>query len=113
MADTNPISYSDLIKPDDSIEKLLKQLGELVITYQHLHDVVVKDAADMISVMKQVSGATSGGRKEISNQSKEADKLAKAHEQLQYAQSATAKQIAQLNLLKQKQEQKQIVLKVY
>lgn len=105
MADTNPIKFSDLVQPDDSIEKLLKQLGELIITYQHLHDVVVKDASDMVSVMKQVSGATSGGRKEISNQSKEADKLAKAHEQLQYAQSATAKQIAQLNLLKQKQEQ--------
>ena len=103
MADTNPIKYSDLVQPDDSIEKLTKQLGELIITYQHLTEVVTKDASKMVASLLKASGATKQGRTEISEQSKEAEQLAKAHEQLRYAQSETAKQIAQLNVLKQKQ----------
>ena len=105
MADTNPIKYSDLVQPDDSIEKLTKQLGELIITYQHLTEVVTKDASKMVASLLKASGATKQGRTEISQQSKEAEQLAKAHEQLRFAQSATAKQIAELNVLKQKQMQ--------
>lgn len=103
MADTNPIHYSDLIAPDNSIENLIKQLGQLQITYEHLVDTVKASSLKLAASMKSVSGATSEGRKKIAESSKEADKLAQAHEKLKFAQSETAKQIAELNRLTQQQ----------
>lgn len=96
MADTNPIYYHDLIAPDDSIEKLTAQLVELQKTYQKMIDTVVTDSKRMVDALKSVSGATSGGRKEISEASKEADKLAQAQKALAFAESETAAQIAKL-----------------
>ena len=34
MAEEDKIKYSDIIEPDDSIEKLVKQLGELNQQYE-------------------------------------------------------------------------------
>ena len=34
MAEDDKIKYSDIIQPDDSIEKLVKQLGELNQQYE-------------------------------------------------------------------------------
>lgn len=96
MADTNPIYYRDLIAPDDSIQKLTDQLTELLKTYQKMTDIVVEDSKRMTEALKSVSGATSGGRKEISAASKEADKLAQAQKALAFAESETAAQIAKL-----------------
>lgn len=96
MADTNPIRYEDLIKPDDSIEKLQKQLEGVLSTYQKMADIVVSDSKRMADALKSVSGATSGGRKEISQASKEADELAKAQKALAKAESDTAVEIAKL-----------------
>lgn len=96
MADTNPIRYEDLIKPDDSIEKLQKQLEGVLSTYQKMADIVVSDSKRMAEALKSVSGATSGGRKEISQASKEADELAKAQKALAKAESDTAVEIAKL-----------------
>ena len=105
MADTNPIKYSDLVAPDQSIENLIKQLGQLQLTYEHLYDTVVKDSQKMAAALKSVSGATSEGRKTISESSKEADRLAQAHEKLKAAQSETAQEIARLNELTRQQNQ--------
>ena len=96
MADTNPIKYSDLVQPDDSIEKLQKQLEEVVATYQKMTDIIVSDSKRMADALKSVSGATKGGRKEISAASKQADELARAQEALAKAESATAAEIAKL-----------------
>ena len=41
----NPIKYSDLVKPDDSIEKLIKQLDELNDSYMNFTENVKKNAA--------------------------------------------------------------------
>lgn len=104
MADnTNPIKYSDLIKPDDSIDQLIEKLGILTNTYEHLIDVVNKDAKSMIGVLTKLSGATADGRKEIDAETKEAEKLAKANEALQFAYTDTAKELARLNELKKEQ----------
>lgn len=103
MADTNPIRYEDLIKPDDSIEKLQKQLEGVLTTYQKMADIVVSDSKRMADALKSVSGATSGGRKEISQASKEADELAKAQKALAKAESDTAAEIARLKELTREQ----------
>ena len=103
MADTNPIRYEDLIKPDDSIEKLQKQLEGVLSTYQKMADIVVSDSKRMADALKAVSGATSGGRKEISQASKEADELARAQKALAKAESDTAAEIARLKELTREQ----------
>lgn len=103
MADTNPIRYEDLIKPDDSIEKLQKQLEDTLKIYQKMADTVVADSKRMADALKTVSGATSGGRKEISQASKEADELAKAQKALTKAESETAAEIARLKELTREQ----------
>lgn len=103
MAETNPIHYADLVAPDNSIENLIKQLGTLQITYEHLAETIKADSKAMAAAMKTVSGATSDGRKKIADSSKEADRLAQAHEKLKFAQSETAKEIAELNRQTQQQ----------
>lgn len=102
MAD-NPIKYSDLLAPDDSIDKLIAKLQELLATYNKMADAVVKDTNAMASAMQKVSGATSAGRKEIANASKEADKLAQAQKALAFAESETAAEIARLKELTREQ----------
>lgn len=105
MADENPIKYSDLIKPDDSIDELIKKLGILINTYEHLQEVVAKDAKTMISVMKQTSGATEQSRKQIDEEAKQAEKLAAAQRALTESRSEAAQKIAYLNELKKRQQQ--------
>lgn len=99
MAETNPILYGDLIKPDSSIEDLIKQLEELKRVYGEMLDLTSKQAIKLTASLKQVSGATEQGRKASVDASKEADKLAKAQEALAYAESETAQEIARLKAL--------------
>lgn len=104
MAEENPIKYSDLIKPDDSIDELIKKLGILINTYEHLQEVVSKDAKQMISTMRQVSGATEQGRKQIDEEARQAEKLANAQKALTESRSEAAQKIAVLNELKKQQQ---------
>lgn len=92
MAENEPIKYSDLISPDDSLEKLVKQLDEISSALQ----LVQKSAVSLNESMKTMSGATSEGRGAIAAASKEAEKLAKAQADLAFAESETARKIAEL-----------------
>ena len=47
MAEQNPIKYSDLIVPDDSIENLIQQLERLQDTYNGVAQSVRQQAAAM------------------------------------------------------------------
>ena len=96
MADTNPIKYSDLVSPDNSITDLIKQLQELQATYTNALKTLKSEALQLAQAMKQVSGATSEGRKQTASASKEADKLAAAQKALAMAESETAAEIARL-----------------
>lgn len=92
MDNNNPIKYSDLISPDDSLEKLVKQLDEISSALQF----VQKSAVSLNESMRTMSGSTSEGRNAIAAASKEAEKLAKAQQELAFAESETAKKIAEL-----------------
>ena len=96
MADTNPIKYSDLVSPDNSIENLIKQLETLKSTYENLVGTIKTDSKAMADAMKSFSGATQEGRKKIADSSKEADRLAQAQKALRDATSETAQEIARL-----------------
>lgn len=104
MADNNnPIKYSDLIKPDSSITDLIKQLEELKGVYESALAKVKKEAEQLREALQKVSGANENGRKTIRKASEEAEKLAKAHDALEFSLSDTAKEIAKLKVIQQEQ----------
>ena len=109
MAEENPIKYSDLISPDDSIEKLIGQLESLQRTYEGVAQSVKDHAASMAASLKSVSGATEQGRQSTRGASQEADRLTKAYEALNFARSETAHKIAEL---KEQQKQEQMITKL-
>lgn len=95
MADNNnPIKYSDLVTPDNSITELIKQLDELGDAYRNTLNNVNTQAIQLKVSLQNVSGATSENRKRIREASGEADRLAKAKQTLAEAESENAKQLA-------------------
>ena len=103
MAEQNPIKYSDLISPDDSIEKLIGQLEQLNEAYTGMANSVKTQAAQVAASLKSVSGATAQGQQATRNAAAETDKLRKAYEQLNFARSDTARKIQELNMAKQQE----------
>lgn len=92
-----PIKFSDLIVPDDSIDKLLEKLTQLNTTYTAMMNDMIKQAKDWRQALSGASGATSSGRSTITESAAKADALQKAQERLQQAMSENAQQIARLN----------------
>lgn len=97
MADNNnPIRYKDLVSPDDSIEKLIQQLDELSDTYRNALKNIKAEAIRLNEVLKSVSGATEAGRNTTRKAATDADKLARAHRDLAFAESDNAVKLAEL-----------------
>lgn len=98
MADNNnPIKYSDLVKPDDSITKLITQLDQLSDAYMNTLNNIKSEAITVKTALQGVSGATESGRKSIQGATSDADKLAKAAREVRFAESENAKTLATLN----------------
>lgn len=97
MADNNnPIKYSDLVKPDDSITKLIAQLDQLSDTYMNTLQNIKSEAITVKAALEGVSGATENGRKTIRGASNDTDKLTRAARDLAFAESENAKRLAEL-----------------
>lgn len=96
MAEDDKIKYSDIIEPDDSIEKLVKQLGELNQSYETMVNVIRAGADRIVHSLKSASGATSEGRKAIDEATASTSRLERAQNELKLALSDTGKQIAWL-----------------
>ena len=96
MAEQNPIKYSDLIVPDDSIENLIQQLERLQTVFTGLSNEIKSEAAAMAASLKSVSGATEQGRHSTKGAAVEAERLAQAQEKLAFAQSETAKRLMEM-----------------
>lgn len=96
MAEDDKIKYSDIIQPDDSIEKLVKQLGELNQQYEAMVNAIRAGADRVVHALKSVSGATSDGRKSIDEAAASTSRLERAQNELKLAISDTGKQIAWL-----------------
>ena len=96
MAEDDKIKYSDIIQPDDSIEKLVKQLGELNQQYEVMVNAIRAGADRVVHAIKSVSGATSDGRKSIDEATASTSRLERAQNELKLAISDTGKQIAWL-----------------
>lgn len=96
MAEDDKIKYSDIIGPDDSIEKLVKQLGELNQSYETMVNAIRAGADRIVHALKSASGATKEGRKDIDDATAAASRLDKAYKELQFAISDTGEQVAWL-----------------
>ena len=96
MGDEDKIKYSDIIQPDDSIEKLIKQLGELNQSYETMVNAIRAGADRVVHALKTASGATSEGRKSIDAATASTSRLERAQNELKLAMSDTGKQIAWL-----------------
>ena len=85
MNTDNPIKYSDLIQPDDSIDKLIKALDGLNDSILVFAKNAKELATEIKASLQGVSGATEEGRKVIRKASAETDKLAKAEQELKFS----------------------------
>ena len=74
----NPIKYSDLVSPDNSITDLIKQLDELSDAYTNALKNIKGEAIQLSAALGKVSGATEAGRQATKKAATEADKLEKA-----------------------------------
>lgn len=105
MTDNQPIKYSDLVKPDNSIEELIKQLTELKDTYTDALASIKAEAIQLAATLQKVSGATEDGRKKTKKAADDADRLARAQKELAFAESDAAKKLAELKLAQQEANQ--------
>lgn len=106
MADNNnPIKYSDLISPDNSITDLIKQLDELSDAYTNALKNIKAEAIQLAEILKKVSGATEDGRKTTKKAADDAERLARAQRDLAFAESENAKKLAELKLAQQEANQ--------
>lgn len=108
MAD-NPLKYSDLLQPDNSIEQAITQLEKLNETYSATLKNVKNEAIKLQASIENVSGATEEHRTKIRETTAQVDKLTKAQQDLEFATSETAKQIA---VLKEQQREAQNIAKL-
>ena len=106
MADNNnPIKYSDLVSPDNSITDLIKQLDELSDTYTNALKNIRAEAIQLAAVLQKVSGATEDGRNTTKKAADDAERLARAQRDLAFAESENAKKLAELKLSQQEANQ--------
>lgn len=96
MAEDDKIKYSDIIQPDDSLEKLVKQLEDINKSYETMVNAIRAGADRIVHALKSASGATSEGRKAIDETTASTSRLERAQNELKLALSDTGKQIAWL-----------------
>lgn len=96
MPNNNPIKYSDLVAPDNAITDLITQLQDLMKQYKETAGSIKAEAQQLVDSIKKVSGATEDGRGATKQAATDADRLAKAQRDLAFAQSETAREIAEL-----------------
>lgn len=82
----NPIKYSDLVQPDNSIEQLISELRELIGVYDEAKQKIQSAAGETAKQMQSLSGATEEQRKQIDLLTEESDKLVKSYRDVNSAQ---------------------------
>lgn len=73
-----PIKFTDLIKPDDTISELIRQLREAKDAYEKLAKSIKAESGDMTKALHDTSGATEEGKRKILELVAASDRLASA-----------------------------------
>lgn len=71
-----PIKFTDLIKPDDTINELIQQLRDAKDAYEKLAKTVKTESTDLTKSLNATSGATEEGKQKILELAAAADHLA-------------------------------------
>ena len=103
--DTNPIRYSDLIAPDDSITNLIDQLDDLITKYDGAKQKIQGAAAEVAKSMQGVSGATDEQRKAIQLATEQSDKLVTEYRDITSAQWKATQAFAEATAAKKESAQ--------
>lgn len=82
MDNPNPIKYSDLIQPDNSITQLIAQLDELIAKYESARSRIQGAAADTSKAMNNLAGATEEQRQAILKNAEASEQLYKAYKNI-------------------------------
>lgn len=113
MDNPNPILYSDLIKPDDSITKLIAQLDELIAKYEAAKQKIQGAAAEAAKSMGNLSGATDEQRQSIAGLAAESEKLLAAYKKSNDAESETYRRRQQvIQAVKEQQRIDKLVVEI-
>ena len=73
-----PIKFTDLIKPDDTINELIQQLRDAKDAYEKLAKSVKTESGDIARALHSTSGATEEGKQKILELAAASDRLASA-----------------------------------
>ena len=73
-----PIKFTDLIKPDDTINELIQQLRDAKDAYEKLAKSVKAESGDIAKALHSTSGATDEGKQKILELAAASDRLASA-----------------------------------
>ena len=82
MDNPNPIRYSDLITPDDSITRLIAELTALIAKYEEAQTKIKGAAAEQARAMNNVSGATEEQRRSILQNAEASERLLKEYQKV-------------------------------
>lgn len=106
MDNPNPIKYSDLISPDNSITDLITQLTALIAKYDEAKAKIQSAANEMVKDLQNVSGATEQQRQSIIQAYQETEKLAEQYKRVSSEEQAAKRQ--KIALTQASKEQTQI-----
>lgn len=95
-SEEDKIKYADIIQPDDSLTKLIDQLGQVQDSISKLGGVITDSAAKTLKAIKAVTGATGEGEQAILEAAAATAKLEAAQKSLISAESEVGKRIAWL-----------------
>jgi len=95
----DPVKYSDLIQPDDSLTEFIRLAGEVKTSLVDLQSTVKRSAEETATSLKKTSGATAEGRQEIKKSTDEASRLSRAQKELALATSDVGAKIQELKVL--------------
>ena len=113
MDNPNPIHYSDLITPDNSITNLISQLDQLIQTYESAKSKIQGAAAEAAKSMSNLSGATEEQRKQIQLLTTESDKLVEAYKKSNDAESETYRRRQQvISAVKEQQRIDKLIVEI-
>lgn len=105
MDNPNPILYSDLIKPDNSITDLIAQLKELIAEYENAKTKIQGTANEIVKGMQNVSGASEEQRKQIQLTTEQSEKLVAEYQSINTKQREAAQAFAMATAAKKEQTQ--------
>ena len=113
MDNPNPIKYSDLIAPDNSITTLIEQLTALIAKYDEAKTKIQGAAADAAKSMQNLSGATEEQRQQIASLTTETDKLVAEYKKSNDAESETFRRRQQvISAVKEQQRIDKLIVEI-